>query len=130
MSDHSSYSYSSYELDGICLILSKKEVLHARVTDHWSLWINSKDRDEEQQWGIYLLQGTDGALEGLQRAQWESSEPVKSKWTVHVPDDMDNRAQCTAVPHLQLCVLPQRAALNSQVHIGHTLIINLEAHLQ
>lgn len=61
--------------------------------------------------------------------QRDASEPVKSKWTIHVPDDTNYRAHCCtgySPPHLQFCVVPQRAALNSQVHIIYTCN-NLEA---
>lgn len=68
-----------------------------------------------------MLQGADRALEGLQTPQWDSSEPVKSKWTFHVPSDTDYRVYYATVLQLQLCELAQRPALNSQAHIRHTV---------
>lgn len=116
--------HSSRGLEGICrtdaecLIVSMKETLHLWVTDHWSLWINSRARDEEQD--RCVLQGTDGALEGPQRPRRDRREPVKSKWTAPRPR-WHGQHSPQFPPRSQPCELPQRAALNSAVHIVHTV---------
>lgn len=97
MSDHSSYSYSSYELDGICLILSTKEVLHAWVTDHWK----SVDQQQRQRWRAAVRHLSPA---GHWWSSWRTTEsPMGERWTCQIKVD---------------CPCPRWRGQQSTVHCG------------
>lgn len=96
--------------------------VHQRAFDSVSNWPQkSLDQQQSQRWraGVMHLApaGHWWTLEGLQTPQQDSSEPLKSKRTVHVPNDMDNRVHCAAqFPFADPCVASKGCFEFSSTH--------------